>query len=99
MGYLFLDQYSLLHFAVGIVAYFFGVSFALFNLAHVGFEYLENTTNGMYVINRYFAGVWPGGKTHSDSLVNSVGDIVFGACGWLIAYYADYYAIKYGWFN
>lgn len=98
MGYFFIDQYSLLHFAIGIVAFFFGVDFTLFNLAHIGFEYTENTTYGMNIINQYFKGLWPGGKTHPDSFINSLGDVIFGACGWLMAYYVDYYATKYGLF-
>lgn len=96
MGINFIDQYSLLHFAVGIICYFFGFSFINFNILHIIFEYIENTEFGMIIINTYFKDIWPGGKFKADSLLNSTGDIIFGAMGWILAYIVDKYATKYG---
>jgi hypothetical protein len=88
MGYSFFDQYSILHFATGIVAYFWGISLYLTVILHILFELFENTTEGMYFINKYFT-MWPGGKTHADSLLNSTSDTIFTAIGWSVSYWLD----------
>ena len=43
----------------------------------------------MKLINTTFSGVWPGGKTHADLIINSIGDLIFGMLGWLIARSVD----------
>ena len=84
MGTSFIDAYSLLHFATGIIARFWGVPFWSWFLVHVMFEWIENTTQGMMFINHYIP--WfPGGKPSPDSLWNTVGDQVFAMLGWYIA--------------
>lgn len=88
MGYYFIDQFSLLHFAVGVIAYFWGVSFYLTMIIHILFELIENTNEGMYFINKYIS-MWPGGKSHADSLLNSTSDMIFTGIGWLISSYLD----------
>lgn len=101
MGYRFFDQYSILHFSVGVITYFWNVSFIVAALVHFIFEILENTTLGMKIINRYFihSGYfsWPGGKNASDTLTNTIGDNVFFILGFIISYYIDIYAIKNNW--
>jgi hypothetical protein len=89
MGHRFFDQYSLLHFAAGVVAYFWSISFVTIILIHVAFEYVENTTMGMNFINTYFMDWWPGGKTHADSLLNQASDTLFTGVGWLASYHLD----------
>ena len=84
MGKYFTDQYSLLHFAVGIIAYFWGMSFKNLIIIHTLFEILENTVMGMKVINDYIT-YWPGGKSQSDEIINRVGDTVFAGLGWIVA--------------
>jgi hypothetical protein len=37
----------------------------------------------MYIINNYLK-IWPGGKTSSDTFVNSFGDILFSLLGWMV---------------
>ena len=54
MGLHFADQYSLLHYAVGVVAYFWIIPFILTIIIHTIFEIIENTTFGMGIINRFF---------------------------------------------
>jgi hypothetical protein len=98
MGLGFMDQYSLLHFAVGVIFYFWGFSLFYGTLIHVLFEYLENTTRGMAFINDYL-GWWPGGKPYADSVLNSFGDSVFFVIGFLVAKYLDKYGTKYGWYT
>ena len=88
MGTTLLDKYSLLHFAVGIVAYFWSVGFWQFAALHTGFEFVENTSTGMKFINDYFTW-WPGGKDRADNLVNQVGDTLSAMAGWAFARYQD----------
>lgn len=82
MGKYFLDQYSLLHFTSGVVCRYLNLSFILLLVLHIIFEYVENSQKGMYFINNYFK-LWPGGKTSSDTFVNSFGDILFSLIGWI----------------
>ena len=101
MGYYFLDQYSILHFSVGVVMYFWNIPFVTALTLHVIFEIIENTNIGMNFINKYFIHQgyfsWPGGKNYSDSLINTIGDNVFFILGYVISYYADIYAVKNKW--
>jgi hypothetical protein len=85
MGILFTDKFSLLHLASGIIAYYWRFSFLVWFVAHAAFELIENTQHGMQVI-RLFK-MWPGGKSHADSVLNSVGDHFYACIGWVIAYY------------
>jgi hypothetical protein len=90
MGLYFFDQYSLLHFAVGIIAYFWNVSLKNTIIFHIIAEIVENTEYGMKFINENIK-IWPGGKPKADSLINSIGDTIFASIGWLCAYYLDKY--------
>lgn len=89
MGYEIVDQYSLCHFATGIIAYFWSMPLIIWILLHILFEYVENTPTGMEIINTYFKRFWPGGKTHADNMINRTSDVLFGVIGWIIAYYID----------
>ena len=89
MGLRAFDQYSLLHFAVGIVAYFWSISFLITVVVHILFEFIENTPVGMNLINTYFTQWWPGGKTYPDNLLNKTSDTLFTGIGWITAKYLD----------
>tara|TARA_Y100000780_G_C13622519_1_gene393119 strand:+ start:54 stop:356 length:303 start_codon:yes stop_codon:yes gene_type:complete len=93
MGKYFADQYSLLHFSVGVIAYFWNVPLIIALLIHVIFEIVENTEKGMSIINNYFVGdtilTWPGKKTKADTFVNIVGDNVFFVLGWVFSKLLD----------
>ena len=103
MGYRFADQYSLLHFAAGVILYFW--SFTLLNsmILHISFEYVENTKTGMYFINNVFSKGswrWPGGKPLADKPINSfLGDNIFFASGWIVSYYLDNAGEYFGWYD
>ena len=85
MGTALLDSYSILHFAVGVIARHWNIAFLVFLIAHILFELLENTKPGMHFINTYLK-AWPGGKSSPDSWLNSlVGDNVCAAAGWWAA--------------
>ena len=84
MGTYFTDKFSLLHFAVGIIVYYWNMSFILWFILHMIFEYVENTKYGMNIINKFV--YWPGGKEKPDSLINSLGDQFYALLGWGSAY-------------
>lgn len=88
------DQYSILHLATGIIAYFWRIKFTSWFIIHLLFEIIENQTTSMEFINMYFP-QWPGGKAKADTLINSVSDQFFAMLGWIIGYMADYYGNKY----
>jgi hypothetical protein len=88
MGSRLIDQYSLLHFAVGIIAYFWGFSAWFVIVGHLMFELIENTEKGMFFINRYIT-LWPGGKPKADSVPNSIMDTLSTMFGWFLARIAD----------
>lgn len=88
MGKALIDQYSLLHFAVGIIAYFWGISAYITVLVHMAFELVENTEQGIRFINKYLT-FWPGGKPYPDTVPNSIMDTLSTLAGWWAARLAD----------
>lgn len=98
MGLYLLDQYTYLHFASGIILYFFGFSITSTIIIHTLFEIIENTNIGIYIINNYFK-FWPGGKPYRDSIINCIGDTIGILLGWISAYCIDNVGNKYGWYK
>lgn len=98
MGTKLFDQYTYLHFATGIVAYFFGLNIYLTFMLHFLFEILENSKCGRNIINKYFK-FWPGGKPKADTIQNIIGDHIGHILGWLSAYLLDKYGNKRGWYD
>ena len=96
MGKLLFDQYTLLHFAVGVIAYFWNVGFWMFMIIHTLFEIVENTKFGMSVINNYIR-IWPGGKPQANNILNRVGDTFGGGMGWICAWFLDSWGKSRGW--
>ena len=94
MGIYLFDQYTYLHFATGIIAYFFNISLVSWFLLHSVFELIENTNIGINIINTYIK-FWPGGKPYKDSFINSIGDTLGTIIGWISAYILDKYGKKY----
>ena len=93
MGQGFIDRYSILHFAAGIVANFWNFDRIQWFLAHFAFEIVENTAFGMSIINSL--PFWPGGKAQADSWVNILGDNLFAVFGHWFASYAPYMVMGY----
>jgi len=98
MGKQLFDQYTLLHFCVGVVIYFWGIKLSTWMILHVIFEFIENTDLGMNFINTFLS-FWPGGKYQSDMSMNKLGDNVGAFAGWLCAYYLDNLGDKLGWYK
>ena len=88
MGQNPLDQFTLLHFSVGVVAYFWGVGAWLLLVAHLAFEFIENTHAGVKFINTWLT-LWPGGKPAPDSATNSIADTAATMVGWLVSRWLD----------
>ena len=88
MGTQLFDQYTLLHFSSGVIAYFWGVKIFFWILAHILFEIVENTTFGMKFINEVLT-FWPGGKPKADSLLNILGDNIAAIAGWYAAQFLE----------
>jgi len=84
MGIKFTDQFSLLHFATGIIIYFWRVTFINWFILHLVYEIITNTKFGIYIINNYSQ--WPGGKLNYDTYLNIIGDQFWGMMGWIFAY-------------
>lgn len=97
MGRYLMDQFTYLHFASGIIAYFWGVTLKDWILINIAFELFENSDIGMKFISKI--PMWPGSKPTSDYHLNIIGDISSIIIGWLSAYYVDNLGVKYGWYD
>lgn len=84
MGNYFTDKFSFLHFATGIIVYYWNMSFIEWFIIHIIFEIVENTKYGMMVINK--TNMWPGGKKAADNIINMIGDQYYALLGWISAY-------------
>jgi hypothetical protein len=72
------------------VSYFWGITFWQWFVVHTLFEMIENTPQGIYIINQWFT-FWPGGKPGPDGIINIVGDTIGAVLGWYIAQQLDSY--------
>lgn len=88
MGENYIDQYTLLHFASGVIGYYWGMGMWGMFAIHSIYEYIENTGVMMGVIEKYIR-KWPGGKRHRDKFGNSVMDTVAAMIGWITAAILD----------
>jgi hypothetical protein len=98
MGVQAFDQYTYLHFSSGISAYFWNIHLINWIILHTIFEILENSKQGIKLIDNYIK-IWPGGKKNKDSFINIIGDTIGAIVGWLSAYFIDKLGEKYGWYK
>lgn len=96
-----LDQYTYLHFATGIIFYFWGISFTTSFIIHSIYEYFEITDFGTSIINKYFGNIWPGGGKHKQEkfIYNGLGDTIGFIIGWYSAYLLDIIGSRYKWYK
>lgn len=92
MGVYFTDKFSLLHFASGIIAYYWNITFINWVLIHSLYELIENRPTIVKLIDRI--PIWPGGKKSSDSIINSIGDSFYALLGWIFTH--NYLTYIYG---
>ena len=97
MGLKLIDQYTYLHFSVGVISYYWNIKLETFIFFHILYEIIENSNIGMNLINKISQ--WPGGKEYPDSILNIIGDILGGVLGWYSAKLIDHYGSKYGLFK
>lgn len=98
MGKYLFDQYSYLHFAVGIIVYYWNIPLFLWFILHTLFEIVENSQIGMHIINTYIR-FWPGGKPYADTYINTVGDTIGAMVGWISALFLDRIGDRYEWYT
>lgn len=96
MGNKFIDQYTYLHFATGIIAYFWNISLIWWLIIHGIFEFIENIEYVQKNINKI--PLWPGGKPKPDKLINIIGDNVGALLGWMSAKKLDELGALYSWY-
>ena len=85
MGKQLFDRFTLLHIAVGVVMFYWNISFKNTIIFHTIFELLENTDMGVKFISTHIK-QWPGGKPYADSPINMLGDTIGVALGWYLAH-------------
>ena len=93
------DQYSLLHFASGVTAYFWGFTPWKWILGHLAWEAFENSSVGLKLVNKYWH--WTGRKAPMvrDSLANTVGDNISAQAGYWSAKWLDDYGKDHDWYG
>ena len=85
MGIYFTDKFSLLHFASGIIAYYWNFSLIVWFVFHLLYEVIENTQTVYKLIDKF--PLWPGGKKAPDYYINSLGDQFYSVLGWVFTHY------------
>jgi len=95
MGIYFTDKYSLLHFASGIIAYYWNITIFYWFIFHAMYEVIENRPTVVKMIDRI--PLWPGGKKSPDKIINSIGDQFYAILGWLFTHV--YLTSLYGGYN
>ena len=85
MGIYFTDKFSLLHFASGIIAYYWNINFFNWLIFHSIYEFIENRPISIKIIDSI--PIWPGGKKSADSYINSIGDNFYALLGWIFTHY------------
>ena len=96
MGKFFFDQFSILHFASGVTAYFWKIiSFKWFVLLYILLEIMENSSVGINFVNTYIP-FWPRAKQKPESYLNMFSDVLFAVMGWQLTEQLDkYYRTNY----
>jgi len=84
MGIYFTDKYSLLHFASGIIAYYWNFSLIVWFISHALYEYIENIPTIVKLIDNI--PLWPGGKKYPDNIINRFGDQFYAILGWIFTH-------------
>ena len=74
-----MDKYSLFHFSIGVIFYFFGIRLPFLILKYTIFAILKNTKNGIIFMDKYMK-YWPDRKT--NDIIGSLINIVIAFIGW-----------------
>lgn len=85
-----IDQYSYLHFASGVTAYFVGIKLRNWILLHLAVDLIENSGWGIKIIKRYLYFIKQP-RLGPDPPLNIIADNIFAIIGWYSAKYLDRY--------
>ena len=92
MGKYIFDKDTLIHFSVGMIMYFLGISLHTWIIIHIIFEIFENSTYILYLLNKYLnINETSSDMYKKDHIINSIGDIIGAKLGWLFASYIHKY--------
>ena len=90
------DNYTYLHFAAGIIAYYWGFTLLEWTVFHLFLDIFERTDFGKKVLH-FFIRIWPGRDDNLlESYYNVFGDSASAVLGWLSAYLLDIMLQKIG---
>ncbi len=81
------DEYSVVHFAIGVLTYQSGFSFVTLAIVYSIFKIFSNVSLGMYVIDTYITPLL-GYKLFPESFKNIGTDLAMCLLGWLVGYLA-----------
>ena len=84
----FIDQYAILHFSAGVIAYFLKIDISLWFILHAIFELIQGTRTPVPFINKNILS-WPSGVYTPETMINRLGDQLMATLGWLCAYWLD----------
>jgi hypothetical protein len=81
------DEYSIVHFAIGVLTFQAGFSFVTLAILYAIFKIFSNMSLGMYVIDKYFT-PFIGYKLYPESFKNIGTDLALCFIGWIFGYLA-----------
>lgn len=90
-----IDQFSYLHFASGITAYFFGFKLKNWMLLHLAFDIFDNSNWGIQFVQKYVSFLKQP-RYGSDPPLNIIVDNIISVLGWVSAYYLVQYCTDRG---
>ena len=90
------DRYTYLHFAAGIIAYYWGFTLIEWISVHIILDIFQRTELGKKV-TKFILRIWPESPDlSSESYLNILGDSTFTVLGWCSAYLLDKLLQKVG---
>ena len=91
-----IDRNTYLHFAAGIIAYYWGFTLIDWLILHILLDLFQRTKLGKKV-TKIFARIWPEpSDLSSETYLNVLGDSAFAVLGWVSAYLLDKFLQKIG---
>jgi hypothetical protein len=81
------DEYSIVHFAIGVLTFQAGFSFVTLAIIYAVFKIFSNISLGMYVIDKYFTR-FIDYKLYPESFKNIGSDLGMCFLGWLFGFLA-----------
>ena len=80
------DEYSIIHFSIGLLAYQSGFSFITLVIFYSIFKIFGNTSFGINIIDKYVSPIF-GYKLFPESYKNIISDLGICLFGWFLGYF------------